>query len=454
MTKFFRRQFWLISAFLKRYYQIIFGSIIFSILIGLLLNTYIRRLPQKQSEIRIGLIGQFTPQTLPNLVKNILNSGLTKIGPNQTVIPNLAEKWETIDGGKSYTFSLKKGLLWSDGSSLKTSDLALNIPDVNITFPSENQISFVLPQTFSPFPSVLTIPITNKVGLTISAFKVSLTQNSNGLLTKIRLQSKDQIIDVRIFPSSNQALTSYKLGELDAIYNYPKADNSNLTEYGKIHENNNYHQAVALFFNNQDPLLKDKSLRQGIAYAIKDKTFGSERAIGPISRISWAFNPLVKLYDFDAVKAASLIKASLSDKTQTLNLELATIPQYLSIAEEIKKNLDPNLINLNIKVVTSKPESYQLFLTLFEIPADPDQYVFWHSSHGTNNISHANNERLDKDLEDGRRTDDLAARKQIYNDFQRTFDEELPTLFLFYPRYYNLARHEAIFDIIKPETAL
>ena len=454
MIKFFRRQFWLISAFLKRYYQIIFGSIIFSILVGLLLNTYIRRLPQKQSQIRIGLIGQYTPQTLPNLVKNILNSGLIKIGPNQTVIPNLAEKWEVSTDEKSYTFTLKKDLAWSDGSGVKTSDISLDIPDVNVTFPSENQITFLLPQTFSPFPSVLTNPITNKAGLTISVFRVTLTQNSNGLLTKIKLQSKDQTIDVRIFSSSNQALTSYKLGELDAIYNYPKIDNSNLTEYGKIHESNNYHQAVALFFNNQDPLLKDKSLRQGIAYAIKDKTFGSERAIGPISRTSWAFNPLVKLYDYDAVKATSLIKAALPDKTQTLNLELATIPQYLSIAEEIKKDLDPTLINLNIKVVTSKPESYQLFLTLFEIPADPDQYVFWHSSHGTNNISHANNERLDKDLEDGRRTDDLSTRKQIYNDFQRTFDEELPTLFLFYPRYYSLTRREAIFDIIKPETAL
>jgi len=454
MRKFFRRQFWLISAFLKRYYQIIVGSIIFSILAGLMLNSYIKKLPQRQSEIRIGLIGQYTPQALPNLVKNILNSGLTKIGPNQTVSPNLAEKWETTDGGKTYIFSLKKDLLWSDGSPLKTSDITLDIPDVNITFPSENQITFVLPQTFSPFPSALTNPITNKAGLTISAFKVSLTQNSNGLLTKIKLQSKDQTIDVRIFSSSNQALTSFKLGELDAIYNYPKIDNPDLTEYGKIHESNNYRQAVALFFNNQDPLLKDKSLRQGIAYAIKDKTFGSDRAIGPISRTSWAFNPLVKLYDFDAAKATSLIRTSLPDKAQTLNLELATIPQYLSTAEKIKKDLDPNLINLNIKVVTSKPESYQLFLTLFEIPADPDQYVFWHSSHGTNNISHANNERLDKGLEDGRRTDDLTARKQIYKDFQRTFDEELPALFLFYPRYYNLARREAIFDIIKPETAL
>lgn len=454
MSKFFRRQFWLISAFLKRYYQVIFGSIIFSIFIGLILNSYLGRLPKNQTTIRIGVIGQYTAQALPNLVKNILNSGLTKVGPNQTIIPNLAEKWETVDGGKTYTFTLQNDLHWSDESIVKTSDIALNIPDVNISYPSENQINFILPQAFSPFTAVLTYPITNRTGLTIGNFKVSLTQNTNGLLTKIKLQSKDQTVEVRLFPSSSQALTAYKLGEIDAIYNYPKTNDTDLSAYGKIRESNNYHQALALFFNNLDPLLKDKSIRQGIAYAIKDKTFSSERAIGPISLTSWAFNPLVKRYDYDEVKAASLIRSALPDKTQTINLELATIPQYLYIAEKIKRGLDPNLINLNIKVVTSKPDSYQLFLTLFEIPTDPDQYVFWHSSHGTNNISHANNERIDKDLEDGRRTNDLAIRKQIYNDFQRSFDEELPTLFLFYPKYYNLARREAIFDIINPETAL
>lgn len=454
MNKFFRRQFWLISAFLKRYYQIIFGSIIFSIIVGLVVNTYLGRLPKNQTMIRIGVIGQHTSQTLPNLVKNILNSGLTKVDPNQTITPNLAEKWEITDEGKTYTFTLKKDLHWSNESIVKTSDITLNIPDVNITYPSENQISFILPQAFSPFPSVLTNPITNKAGLTIGNFKVSLTQNTNGLLTKIKLQSKEQTLDVRLFSSSSQALTAYKLGEIDAIYNYPKTDDTDIFAYGKIRESNNYHQALALFFNNQDPLLKDKSIRQGIAYAIKDKTFGFDRANGPISRSSWAFNPLVKLYDYDAVKATSLIRSALPDKTQTINLELATIPQYLSIAEKIKKDLDPNLINLNIKVVTNKPDSYQLFLTLFEIPTDPDQYVFWHSSHGTSNISHANNEKIDKDLEDGRRTNDLVVRKQIYNDFQRTFNEELPALFLLYPSYYNLARREAIFAIIKPETAL
>ena len=454
MNKFFRRQIWMISAFAKRYYQIVLTSLISSVIIGVLANNYYSKLPKQQNSVRIAFVGQFTSQSLPNIVKNILNSGLTKIGPNQTILTNLAQKWETGENGKIYTFTLKPGLTWSDGTIVKTKDIALNIPDVNIQYPSDDQIQFILPQAFSPFPSIMTNPIINKNGLTISNYRVSLTQNSNGILSKVKLQSNTQTVEIRIFPNTNQALTSYKLGETDAIYNYPKVGELDLGQLGKVKESNNYHQALAIFFNNQETVLKDKSVRQGIAYAIKDKSFGNERATGPISSNSWAYNPLVKLYDYDLQKATKLIRSSLPDKNQVLNLELATIPQYLPIAEKIKENLDSSLINLNIKVVTSRPENYQLYLTLFEIPADPDQYVFWHSSHGTSNISHANNEKLDKDLEDGRRTIDQNLRKQIYYDFQRSFDEELPSLFLFYPRYSDLARHSSVFEIVKPETAL
>ncbi|OGD72460.1 hypothetical protein A3A84_01385 [Candidatus Collierbacteria bacterium RIFCSPLOWO2_01_FULL_50_23] len=454
MNKFFRRQFWLISAFVKRYYRVIITSLVLSVIAGLLANHYLAKLPPKQTSVRLGVIGQYSSQSLPNLVKNILNSGLTKIGPNQTILPNLAEKWEVGENGKVYTFTMKPDLTWSDGTPVKTKDFALNIPDVNIQYPSDNQIVFVLPQPFAPFPSAMNNPIANKNGLTISDYTVSLTQNTNGILSKIRLQSNDKNIEIRIFGSPTQALTSFKLGEINAIYNYPKVASPEPNQYGQVREISNFHQALAILFNNQDPLLKDKGIRQGIAYAIKDKTFGNERALGPISASSWAYNPLVKLYDYDIDHATRLIRSALPDKSQSINLELATIPQYLSIAEKIKQELDSSLVTLNIKVVTSRPETYQLYLTLFEIPTDPDQYVFWHSSHGTNNISKVDNEKIDKDLEDARRTIDQAERKRLYNDFQRTFGEELPTLFLFYPRYYSFARRKAIFDIIRPETAL
>jgi len=453
MIKFFRRLFWLTSSFVKKYYRLILTSLVVSLLVGLLASRLLAKLPSQTSTVRLGLVGQYTSQSLPPLVKNILNSGLTKVGPNQTIVANLAG-WEVTDGGKRYTFTLKPGQAWSDGNPIKAADIIISIPDVNIQFAGDDKIIFDLPQAFAPFPSVLTNPVTNKEGLTASVYRVNLTQNTNGVLSKIQLTSPDQTIIIRPFPSTAQALTAYKLGEIDAIYNYPKVGDLDLSAYGTVRETKNYHQALAIFFNNQDPTLKDKSIRQGIAYALPEKSFGHDRALGPISAASWAYNPLVKLYEFDGRKALDLIKNNLPDKNQVLNLELATIPAYLPIAEKIKSQLDPNLVSLNIKVVTSRPDSYQLYLTLFDIGHDPDQYVFWHSTAAANNISKTSDERLDKDLEDGRRSLDQNERKKIYTNFQRTFAEELPALFLFYPTYSNLARSEAIFAIISPELAL
>lgn len=446
MIKFFRRQFWLGSAFIEKYYQIILTSLIISIIFGLILHQFITKLPKQPEVIRIGIIGQYTNQSLPSLVKNILNSGLTKVQADQNIGGNLASTWSVGDDGKSYTFSLKPNLLWSNGVPIKAEDVVINIPDVNIQYPADDKITFILPQSFAPFPSVLTNPIISKAGLTAGNFQVLLSQNTNGVLTKVMLKSSEQRVNIYIFSRATQALTAYKLGELDAIYNYPETDSLNLSPYGQIKETTNFHQAVAIFFNNQDLVLKDKSVRQGIAYALKDKAFGFERALGPISLTSWAYNPLVKPYEYDPDKVSKLIQ-------NDTNIELVTIPQYLSIAEKIKDQLALHRINLTIKVITNRPENYQLYLTLFEMPTDPDQYIFWHSSHGINNITKADDEKLDKDLEDGRRTIDQNERKKIYNNFQRTFAEELPALFLFYPKYQNLARHSITFEVIPPETA-
>ena len=42
-------------------------------------------------------------------------------------IPGLAESWEGSDDGLTYTYTLREGLLWSDGESLTAEDIAWNI---------------------------------------------------------------------------------------------------------------------------------------------------------------------------------------------------------------------------------------------------------------------------------------------------------------------------------------
>ena len=48
--------------------------------------------------------------------------GLVTSNANNELVPALAEKWEVSEDGKTYTFTLKDGLKWSDGSPLTTAD--------------------------------------------------------------------------------------------------------------------------------------------------------------------------------------------------------------------------------------------------------------------------------------------------------------------------------------------
>lgn len=49
---------------------------------------------------------------------------LVASGTNNEIIPGLAEKWETSPDGKTWTFTMRPGLKWSDGQPLTAKDVA------------------------------------------------------------------------------------------------------------------------------------------------------------------------------------------------------------------------------------------------------------------------------------------------------------------------------------------
>jgi peptide/nickel transport system substrate-binding protein len=93
-----------------------------------------------------------------------------------------------------------------------------------------------------------------------------------------------------------------------------------------------------------------------------------------------------------------------------------------------------------LQVISQIPSDYQAFLAIFDIPDDPDQYSMWHSTQTATNITHYQNPRIDKLLEDGRSEINIDARKKIYFDFQRFLVEDSPAAFLYYPTTYSIGR--------------
>ncbi len=197
---------------------------------------------------------------------------------------------------------------------------------------------------------------------------------------------------------------------------------------------------IVLLLNSQNDFLSEKNIRQALAYSIK-KDFDN-RALGPISSDSWAFNSGIKEYQFNQQKAKNLLDKGLSETNlkHGPKLELVTPVAFLALAESIKKDwLETLGLETEIKIADTLPSQFQALLVSQEIPPDPDQYYLWHSTQGRN-LTGYRSPKIDKLLEDGRREFDTQKRKEIYFDFQRFLVEDSPAVFLYYPTRYQISR--------------
>jgi len=436
----FRERIWFIRGFIKKYSIQIIISLVVTVTIALLGTFFLSKIPEKRSIYRIGIVGQFGSGQLPPYIINFLKAGLVTLDSKHEPQPGLAEKWDISDDGKTYTFYLRSGLKWNDGKAVKVTDIKISIPNIVIETVDPNIIRFKIPTIFSPFPSLLNIPLLNKNGKIIGDYDIRLKQKTSGVISQITVNTSDKVLNFNVFQTPKQAITAFKLGQIDLVLSLPSEYEPDAAKYGLIQKYIDLNRVVIMIFNQQDPNLKDKNIRQGIAYSLKDKTFGQTEALTTISPSSWGFNPLVKIYPFSLPRTKELIKTAVT-------LELSTTPELLSIAENIRTQLNSDKISINTKVISSTPEQFQLLLTPYIIPSDPDQYRDWHSTQATN-IGRGSDEKIDKLLEDGRIILDQKERKRIYFDFQKTFSEELPALVLYHPSTFDLARRESLFQII------
>ncbi len=89
---------------------------------------------------------------------------------------------------------------------------------------------------------------------------------------------------------------------------------------------------------------------------------------------------------------------------------------------------------LKDQIVPSR--DFNVLLTSQLLNSDPDQYVMWHTTQTRDgNVSGISSPKLDKLLEDARRTLDLKVRSEKYQEFSKHLLDESPAAFLYYPSY-------------------
>jgi ABC-type transport system substrate-binding protein len=258
------------------------------------------------------------------------------------------------------------------------------------------------------------------------------------VLVPVKNKTKPKIV-FRFYPTEEAARIGFKLGEVDILKEIVRPEEILKWKNVQISPQVKLNRFVAVFFNTNDPKLGDKSNRQALAYAIKKRW--EPRALNSINPTSWGYNEDVKPYNYDQANAKKLLESQTNGETKEplKEIELSTFSSLLPIAEEIKKDWENLGIATKIKVVSGLSEDFQALLATQEVPPDPDQYLFWHSTQQTN-IAHYKSPKIDKILEDGRKEQDQEKRKTIYHDFQKFLVEETPAVFLFHPTVYTISK--------------
>ena len=416
-----------------------FGSILFVFIKNLL-----PMLPQIKASTRIGLVGQYTLNTLPLSVSQNISRGLTKIDQTGQVVPDLAQNWDISEDETLYRINLKKDNFWSDNAPIKAKDLSYSIPDVQFKIIDDYTLSFQLKESYAPFLSLLARPVFSKNNQGAGKFMIKSLNYSNQYLKSIELTNFKENLYYRFYPSHEAAWLGFKLGEVDQLHNLLINPLSGSWQNKvKLETQVNYGQYLGIIFNLNDSYLSNKAFRQALAYAIEHKSDTPEtRALTPVNPHSWVFNPKVKPYDFNPDQAQELLAKFSQDATISgqLELRLDTSQSFLSLAESIAASWEKVLnIKTRVKIVNSIDPEFQALLVAQEIPLDPDQHALWHSTQDTN-ITQYSDLKIDKLLEDGRKISDQAKRKEIYQDFQRFLLEDSPAIFLSYPTTYTINR--------------
>ncbi len=290
---------------------------------------------------------------------SLVFSGLTRLGPEGRVLPDLAESWVISEDGLAYTFKLRRDVIWHTGAAFTAEDALFTYelladPDlpsdprlgqlwrqVSCNAPDEFTLLCELSEPFSPFLSFTSIGLLPKhvlEGMTaVEIFDSPFNQKPVGT-GPFRLPTLNEAeailranptyyderpaideIEIRFFPNPSTAAAALSRGEVQGVLLGPSASQEDFdlltsTEGLRAYTSNRT-RILMLFLNNSQPPFDDKALREAVAFSVNVDDVISEllggravRADSPIVPGTWAYNPLLEPRPHDLDTARELLE--------------------------------------------------------------------------------------------------------------------------------------------------
>lgn len=191
--------------------------------------------------------------------------------------------------------------------------------------------------------------------------------------------------------------------------------------------------------------ITDPKVRQAIAYAIDrqkivDQLLKGEGEIvdGPYTSISPYLDTNLETYSYNPEMAKQLLEEAGWDFNQTIDF---VVPIGNKVREQSADIIAENLKAVGLKLNTTtydfptimskaKAGEYDLMLIGFTNTIDPDLTTIY-GSEGSSNYTNYNNPEVDELLAQGKQEPDTEKRKEIYNQLQAIWSEEMPIFTLY-----------------------
>ncbi len=400
--------------------------------------------------------------------------GLTRIGPNGEVLPDLAESWTISDDGKVYTFKLHKGVKFHDGTDFDASDVKFSldraraensqnaqkqlfaaIDTVEIVDPTTVKVTLKQPQGSFLYnmgwgDAVIVAPEsadTNKekpIGTGPFKFQNWVKGSSLTLVKTDNYWGEPVHLDkaeFRFIPDAAAAVAAMLSGDVQAFpFFSPDAvsqvkDAPNL----KVVVGATEGETILAMNNNKSPLDQLK-VRQAVSYALDRKAIidGASAGLGvPIGSHMSPSNKdsvdLTGVYPHDPAKAKALLKEAGLENSFKATLKLPP-PDYARLGGEIVAS-ELREIGIDLEII---PVEWAQWLDQVFTKKDYDFTIVSHTEPNDIDIYsrkdyyfNYHNPEFNKVIDELNDTADEAKRKELLGKAQKILADDAVGGFMF-----------------------
>ena len=421
-----------------------------------------------------------------NRVAELIYDGLISLNAEQVAQPGLAETWEISPDSLTWTFHLRSGVKFSDGSDFTSADVkytyesmldkANNAPYRSrytsiseIECPDDSTVIFHLSSPNVALMVYLDLPILPEGAMDVSGFGTAPVGTGPYYVESYQLNNVTVLkanesywggapatpnINVYVINDNSVRLASLESGDVDFICSPLTASDLSLVEGNDalVMEKVPGLGFTYMGFNVEDPIMSDLAVRQAIAYATDKESISKVIYSGmdtpgttPLLSSSWAADGSLKDYGYNPEQAKQTLEDAgwvdadgdgIREKNGTkLSITLSTHTDDSSrfqVVEFMQKQLKDIGIDVTVSVTewasfnaAMQEHTLQVWVAGWLNILDPDKMYDMFYTGGANNFGLFSDPAVDTALDTGRQNSDEAVRGENYRLISQTVTDQV-----------------------------